>query len=110
MPIEMQVLPNAVGASSSADDYLAEDEDMATMGALLLAMRHNGPNRHSNRSTASSSQSSEESALSAGSASAAISNYQVLSRSHFFFIDHRLLFLLKLTILRFLKIKSCWNV
>ena len=42
----------------SSDDY--EDEDMATMGALLHAMRHNGPNRHSNRSNASSSQSSEE--------------------------------------------------
>ena len=45
-----------------SDDYMAEDEDM---GALLLAMRHNAPNRHSNRSNASSSQSSEESALSA---------------------------------------------
>ena len=52
----------------------ADDEDDDDVGALLLAMRHNGPNRHSNRSTQSSTSSTQSSgqdsaasALSSGS-------------------------------------------
>lgn len=45
----------------------ADEEEDDEMGALLLAMRHNGPNRNSNRSTQSSTStqsSSQESGLS----------------------------------------------
>lgn len=67
----------------------ADDEDDDDVGALLLAMRHNGPNRHSNRSTQSSTSSTQssgqDSAVSASALSAGYTTYQVT-------FDHRVHF------------------
>lgn len=81
--------PNSPNSNSAMTPSLPqlippEEEEDDEMGALLLAMRHNGPNRNSNRSTQSSTStqsSSQESALSALGISPAglAASYQVTS-------------------------------